>query len=68
MEVCGSGTAHGTEIRKLFDDVAGNYLDVPGLIRKYFGFSEDAKTVVGIYLWRRSRTPIASTRRRGWPG
>jgi hypothetical protein len=40
------------EIRKLFDNVAGNYLDVPGLIRKYFGFSEDAKSVVGIYLWR----------------
>jgi hypothetical protein len=40
------------EIRELFDSVAGNYLDVPGLIRKYFGFSEDAKSVVGIYLWR----------------
>ena len=39
------------EIRKLFDKVAGNYLDVAGLIRKYFGFSEDAKSVVGIYLW-----------------
>ena len=38
-------------IRKLFSDVAGNYLEVPGLIRKYFGFSEDATSVIGIYLW-----------------
>ena len=38
-------------IRELFDDVAANYLEVPGLIRKYFGFSEDATLVVGIYLW-----------------
>jgi hypothetical protein len=41
-------------IRELFDGVAGDYLDVPGLIRKYFGFSEDAKSVVGIYLWESS--------------
>ena len=31
--------------------MAGTYLGVPGLIRKYFGFSEDARSVVGIYLW-----------------
>ena len=38
-------------IRSLFEQVAGNYLGVPGLIRKYFGFSEDAASVIGIYLW-----------------
>jgi hypothetical protein len=40
-----------TAIRSQFDNVAGNYLGVPGLIRKYFGFSDDASSVVGIYLW-----------------
>ena len=29
-------------IRDQFQAVAGNYLGVPGLIRKYFGFTEDA--------------------------
>lgn len=38
-------------IRTLFSDVAGNYIGVPGLIRKYFGFTEDATSVIGIYLW-----------------
>ena len=38
-------------IRAQFDAVAANYLGVPGLVRKYFGFSEDATEVVGIYLW-----------------
>jgi hypothetical protein len=38
-------------IRSLFDQVAGNYLGVPGLVRKYFGFTEDAQQVIGIYLW-----------------
>src|SRR4051812_8976310 len=40
-----------TAIRSQFDDIAANYLGVPGLIRKYFGFSNDATSVVGIYLW-----------------
>lgn len=38
-------------IRAQFDAVAGNYLAVPGLVRKYFGFTEDAQSVIGIYLW-----------------
>lgn len=38
-------------IREQFSAVAGNYLEVPGLIRKYFGFTEDAAQVIGIYLW-----------------
>jgi hypothetical protein len=39
-------------ISDLFAQVAGNYLGVPGLIRKYFGFTDDATAVIGIYLWR----------------
>lgn len=38
-------------IRAQFSRVAGNYLDVPGLVRKYFGLTEDATSVIGIYLW-----------------
>lgn len=38
-------------IRRQFVAVADRYLGVPGLIRKYFGFTEDAKCVIGIYLW-----------------
>lgn len=38
-------------IRTQFSRVAGNYLDVPGLVRKYFGFTQDAASVIGIYLW-----------------
>ena len=37
---------------KLFADVADMYIGVPGLVRKYFGYSEDGRTIVGIYLWR----------------
>lgn len=37
---------------KLFADVAGMYIGVPGLVRKYFGYSEDGQTIVGVYLWR----------------
>lgn len=38
-------------ITKLFLDVADRYLGIPGLIRKYFGFTEEGKEVIGIYLW-----------------
>ena len=38
-------------IREMFSAVAERYLGVPGLIRKYFGFSEDGRSVIGIYLW-----------------
>jgi hypothetical protein len=37
-------------IRRQFAAVADRYLGVPGLIRKYFGFTEDGKSVIGIYL------------------
>lgn len=39
------------DIQRLFSEVAENYLGVPRLIRKYFGFTEDASSVIGIYLW-----------------
>jgi hypothetical protein len=39
-------------IDKLFSDVAGRYLGVSGLVRKYFGYSEDGKQVIGVYLWK----------------
>lgn len=38
-------------IRKQFLAVADRYLGVRGLVRKYFGFTDDAKSVIGIYLW-----------------
>jgi hypothetical protein len=38
-------------IRRQFSAVADRYLGVPGLVRKYFGFTEDATSVIGIYLW-----------------
>jgi len=38
-------------IEKLFSEVAHRYLGIPGLIRKYFGFTEDGSSVIGIYLW-----------------
>lgn len=38
-------------IRRQFAAVAERYIGIPGLIRKYFGFSADGKSVVGIYLW-----------------
>ena len=46
-------------IRQLFDAVADRYLGVPGLIRKYFGFSPDGAQVVGIYLWESSEAADA---------
>lgn len=39
------------QIAELFASVADIYIGVPGLIRKYFGHSEDRLAVVGIYLW-----------------
>jgi hypothetical protein len=37
---------------RLFADVAPMYVGVPGLVRKYFGYSADGDAIVGIYLWR----------------
>lgn len=40
-----------TAMRHQFAAVADRYIGIPGLIRKYFGFSDDGRSVVGIYLW-----------------
>jgi hypothetical protein len=39
------------EARNIFMSTAPKYLDVPGLIRKYYLLSQDGSTVGGIYLW-----------------
>ena len=39
------------QIGELFARTAHIYVGVPGLVRKYFGHSDDCRTVVGIYLW-----------------
>lgn len=39
-------------IAELFGQTASLYLGVPGLVRKYFGHSADARQVIGIYIWR----------------
>lgn len=33
---------------KLLSEVARRYLGVPGLVRKYFGYSEDGKQAIGV--------------------
>ena len=38
-------------IRRQFAAVADRYIGIPGLVRKYFGFSGDGRSVVGVYLW-----------------
>jgi len=43
---------HSAEaIAELFAKTADIYIGVPGLVRKYFGHSDDLRQVVGIYLW-----------------
>lgn len=39
------------EARNIFMSTAPKYLDVPGLIRKYYLLSQDGSTVGGVYLW-----------------
>ena len=39
------------QINDLFAKTAHIYIGVPGLVRKYFGHSDDLRSVVGIYLW-----------------
>ena len=39
----------------LFVENAHRYIKVPGLVRKHFGYSDDGKTVVGIYIWQSRR-------------
>lgn len=39
------------EARSIFSSTASNYQDVQGLLRKTYIFSEDGKTLGGVYLW-----------------
>ena len=39
------------QIKDIFAKSADIYIGVPGLVRKYFGHSDDRLSVVGIYLW-----------------
>lgn len=44
------GTAKDS-LRQTIKATAHTYQGIPGLIRKYYGISDDGKTLVGIYLW-----------------
>ena len=39
------------EIRVAFNEAAPHFRNVPGLVRKQFLLSADAKTAGGVYLW-----------------
>ena len=39
------------EARRIFSSTAPNYQDVQGLFRKTYIFSEDGKTLGGVYFW-----------------
>ena len=39
------------EARRIFSSTAPNYQDVQGLLRKTYIFSEDGKTLGGVYFW-----------------
>jgi hypothetical protein len=40
------------ELRAIIAKSAPNYLNIDGLVRKYFGIAEDRQSIVGIYLWQ----------------
>jgi hypothetical protein len=46
-----TGTTKAT-LRDTIAKTAHTYLNIPGLIRKYYGIAEDGRTICGIYLWR----------------
>jgi hypothetical protein len=39
-------------LRETIARTAHTYLNIPGLVRKYYGIAEDGQSIVGIYLWR----------------
>ena len=41
-----------TEVVDTIKATAHGYQGVPGLIRKYYGLTEDGASLVGIYLWK----------------
>ena len=40
------------QARAIFESTAPRYLQLPGLVRKYYVLSEDGASAGGIYLWR----------------
>ncbi|HXS05741.1 MAG TPA: hypothetical protein VN723_03050 [Rhizomicrobium sp.] len=44
----GTTKTHAVDVIKA---TAAGYQGVPGLIRKYYGLTEDGTSLVGIYLW-----------------
>ncbi|UFP94964.1 YdhR family protein [Gloeobacter morelensis] len=45
------GSLSREQTKELFAQVAGQFRDIPGLVRKYFLLSEDGTTGGGVYLW-----------------
>lgn len=39
-------------LRQTIEQTAHNYVNIPGLIRKYYGIADDGRSLCGIYLWR----------------
>lgn len=46
-----SKTLSQDEAQDIFASTASKYLEIQGLIRKYYILSEDGKTAGGVYLW-----------------
>ncbi|MFZ1988499.1 MAG: YdhR family protein [Alphaproteobacteria bacterium] len=46
-----------------FEQAAGQFQNVEGLVRKYFLLSEDGKTAGGVYLWTRADLARAAHKR-----
>jgi len=42
--------------RDIFSSTAPKYIEVQGLIRKYYLLSEDGETAGGVYLWESRKT------------
>ena len=53
------------EAQHLFFGTAPKYLEVPGLVRKYYLLSEDGATAEGVYLWN-SREDAESMYTKEW--
>ncbi len=45
-----AGTSRA-DLEALIAATAHNYLNIPGLIRKYYALARDGQTMSGIYLW-----------------
>ena len=39
------------EIREIWESTCNNYVDLSGLVRKYYICSEDRMIIGGVYLW-----------------